>query len=342
MYLAFYMLLITFVFAANFYYFEHNYKIYSLLHSLHIASVLAIYPGAFIYVKLLVNPGKIPGKLWVHFIPSLFFLVASAAIFYPALSFEERVHFLTEYRYRPDFSDFWLKILYGVRMANVGMLFIQVIVYPFLTLRTLKIHKKALNEIFSNPEKYQMNWLKLFNYALALSALICVFIYSVSPQKLFGDERFLAYPLMLIAVILWFLGIMGNNQKYLVMDTHANEMNEVSDVDTLDGTLISRLIKLFEQDKIYLDPDLKIWDVARHLGSNRTYVSRAINSRFKQNFAAYVNGFRAKEARKLILEKPYITTEELVTACGFGSPASLSRAFKDVYDCSFTTFKKTA
>ena len=342
LYLACYMVLITFVFAANYYYFEHNFKIYTLIHSLHIGSVLAIYPGAYIYVKLLVQPGLKSGRLMFHFIPSIIFILASAIIFYPVLSFQEREYFLKEYRYHPDFTDPWLKVLYMVRMANVGMLFIQVVVYSIFTMRTLKQNKKGFCECLSIPDKYQLSWLKLFNYALAFSAFICVFIYTISPQKLFGDERFLAYPLVLIAIILWFFGIMGNNQKFIQYDLLHSNLDNDPKTEPDESVLAVQLSQLFEQEKLYLDSELKIWDVARRVGSNRTYVSQTINGHFRQNFAAFVNKFRVKEALEVVEENPEISITELAAKCGFGSATTMNRAFKEFAGVKVSDIKKTA
>jgi len=174
LYLAAYMIVIAFVFVANAFYFQHDYKVYSWMHSLHIGTVLAIYPGAYVYILLLIDPSLRFRSLIIHFLPSISFFLASALIFFPILSTEERSLFLTEYRFSPDFSMLWLKILYIVRMGNIVVLFIQVILYMVLTLISLKKHREKVANIFSNPEKFQLNWLRIFNLSIALSAFVTV------------------------------------------------------------------------------------------------------------------------------------------------------------------------
>ncbi len=339
LFLAAYMLLITFIFAANFYYFEHNYRVYIWLHSLHIGTVLAIYPGAFVYIKLLVSPENQTKKLFLHFIPSLFFFIASASIFFPFLSVEEREIFLTEYRFQPDFSKIWMKILYYVRMANIMVLFIQVFFYLVLTLRTLKKHRKTMADIFSNPERFQLNWLRYFNIALALSAFVAVFLYAVNPARLFGDDRYLAYPLLLIAVILWFLGIMGNNQSGLPETALEREPESPSPAKQ-NSVLVKKLLSYFEDKKPYLDPELKIWDVCKELGSNRTYISRMINTEFNKNFSGFVNSYRIQEAKRLIEKNPDTDILSISDEVGFGSVSSFNRCFSESFHMNMSEYRK--
>jgi AraC-like DNA-binding protein len=340
LYLAGYMLVISYVFLANAFYFQHNYHVYTWLHSLHIATVLMIYPGAYVYVKLLTSPDVRFSRLFIHFILAIFFFFASALIFFPFLSQEERVVFLAEYRFNPDFSKFWMKILYYVRMSNIVVLFLQVIVYLYLTVHELSKHRKLVADIFSNPERFQLNWLRYFNLALALSAFVSVFLYAVNPAKLFGDERYLAYPLLLIALILWFLGIMGNNQAMITeLEKTEDEGPGPKKVD--EPELARKLTKYFEEEKPYLNSDLKIWDVCSYMGTNRTYISNFINQHYGQNFSSFVNTYRLKEVKLQLEKNPEIPLKIISEEVGFGSVSSLSRAFLNHYKRSISDYKNT-
>ena len=340
LYLAGYMLVIAYVFLANFFYFEHNYELYAIFHSLHIASVLTIYPGAYVYVILLVKPGISKKRLFLHFVPALIFFFSSALVFYPFLSPEERVQFLAEYRFNPDFGKTWMKIIYFVRMANIAVLFIQVFVYLFLTWGVLRKHRQTMADIFSNPEKFQLNWLRFFNISLALSAMVSVFLYSVNPARLFGDDRYLALPLLLIAIILWFLGIMGNNQGVVEYSQPEEEDPDDQPGKKLYTKLAAEIRNYLEDNKSFLNPELKIYDMARQLGTNRTYLSNTINQEFKMNFASLVNSYRAKEAMEQIKSNPDAGLKEIAHKVGFGSVSSLQRAFREYSGKSIGEFKQ--
>ena len=341
MFLATYMVMISFVFAANYFYFLHNYHIYSWLHSLHIATVLAIYPGVFLYIKLLISPVVAPLQMAVHFIPSMLVGITSGIIFFVFLSIEERFLFLAEYRFDPDFTILRLKVLFYVRLANIAVLFLQVFIYSVLVYNVLKKHRTRLSDIFSNPDRFQLNWLRLFNILLALSAFVAVFLYTVNPVTLFNDDRFLAYPLLLIAFILWFLGIMGNNQKPLsVVEPLEVTTNLSFDAIPSRPTLKEELLTWFENEKPYLDPELKIWDICAALNTNRTYISKVINTELNCNFASFVNKYRIIEAKSMLNSSPDKSLSDIAAGVGFGSQASFVRAFKEQTGISVAQFRK--
>ena len=85
-----------------------------------------------------------------------------------------------------------------------------------------------------------------------------------------------------------------------------------------------------DEKKLYLKPGLKISDVAGAVGSNRTYVSNAINNVARMPFADYVNTRRIIYAKKLLSESrsdgdPAITS--VASEAGFASFPSFYRAF---------------
>ena len=45
-----------------------------------------------------------------------------------------------------------------------------------------------------------------------------------------------------------------------------------------DARIIYSIITIFEQEKLYLNTDVKIGDIARRLGTNKTYLSRLKSS----------------------------------------------------------------
>ena len=82
----------------------------------------------------------------------------------------------------------------------------------------------------------------------------------------------------------------------------------------------------FDQNKIYLNSELNIIDVAKTVGSNRSYISSAINHQFNQNFAAFVNSYRVEELKRKLMQNQHIKMQSLAGDCGFGSINSMKRA----------------
>ena len=93
------------------------------------------------------------------------------------------------------------------------------------------------------------------------------------------------------------------------------------------AALAARIREHLETSQCYLDPGLKMDDIVSAIGSNRTYVSKAINS-VAANFNALVNEYRVKEAVRLISNKSQSSLEEISINCGFNSRKSFNEAFK--------------
>ncbi|MGL5772191.1 MAG: helix-turn-helix domain-containing protein [Bacteroidales bacterium] len=80
--------------------------------------------------------------------------------------------------------------------------------------------------------------------------------------------------------------------------------------------------------KMFLQPNLRMDEVAVLLHSNRTYISEMINSEFEMNYSSYINHLRINYAKELMLRSQDLKQEELASRCGFPNAASFNRAFK--------------
>lgn len=71
--------------------------------------------------------------------------------------------------------------------------------------------------------------------------------------------------------------------------------------DNIDQKLLDELQRLFEVEKIFLDKNLNINDLAKKMGTSKTTLSRIINSYCNENFPALLNKYRVNEAIKLLM-----------------------------------------
>jgi AraC-like DNA-binding protein len=70
--------------------------------------------------------------------------------------------------------------------------------------------------------------------------------------------------------------------------------------------------------------------LAQQLGTNRSYLSKAMNQAFGQNFNAYINHLRIREAIEQIMQKPEgkINITDMALAIGFRNRNPFIDAFK--------------
>ena len=91
--------------------------------------------------------------------------------------------------------------------------------------------------------------------------------------------------------------------------------------------IANQAVHIMEVRKLYLNPQLRIADLSKAVGTNRNYLSKAVNDCFMLNFNQLCNYFRVKEACLLYLSQPGISRREWVDRSGFKSFSSFSNAF---------------
>ena len=96
-----------------------------------------------------------------------------------------------------------------------------------------------------------------------------------------------------------------------------------------DEQLMQRIIRLMEEQRPYLDSDLKQADVATALGVRLDEVSRCINSN-AFNFSQFVNGYRIEYAKQFMLRKPGIKMTQVAIESGFSNDTNFFRTFKAI------------
>ncbi|WP_292970246.1 helix-turn-helix domain-containing protein [Novosphingobium sp.] len=88
------------------------------------------------------------------------------------------------------------------------------------------------------------------------------------------------------------------------------------------------------------DPDLTLASLARRLGTNTGYLSRAINQGLGVNFASFVAGLRAEAVAERLRASDPADLLEIALAEGFGSKASFNRAFVARFGQSPSAFRR--
>ena len=97
---------------------------------------------------------------------------------------------------------------------------------------------------------------------------------------------------------------------------------------------IQRIHLLMEREKWYLNPDFSREDFARLLGTNRSYLSQAINDTEEGGFRMFINKYRVNAAKSIIWEiakkKSEIPLTKIWELTGFNSNQSFYRVFKSL------------
>ena len=170
----------------------------------------------------------------------------------------------------------------------------------------------------------------LLNISLSFLVAICIWTLScVYPSNALEITFFI------ISGVAWCIIYYNIDTTYpLQPDSPADDSNDTLPADTpeeIDQTksyaFVPALNKLMDQERIYLNAELTLNDVARMIGTNRSYLSDYFNHELKSSFSDYINNLRLAHAETLMNMNHEISIDEISSASGFNSTTTFRRAF---------------
>ncbi len=91
--------------------------------------------------------------------------------------------------------------------------------------------------------------------------------------------------------------------------------------------IVERLFEIMEEEKAFADEELTLGRLAEDLGITSHQLSQILNERLKKNFNTFVNEFRVREARKLLVEEKDRSILSVGFAVGFNSNTTFNTVF---------------
>jgi YesN/AraC family two-component response regulator len=130
---------------------------------------------------------------------------------------------------------------------------------------------------------------------------------------------------------------MGTNKITSDIEQNTNDSNA-----ELYLSILENFEKLMDKEKLFLQKDLSLQLVAEKLGTNRTYLSEAINRHIKMSFSGYVNAYRVREAINYFAENRLhkLNMDGIADKVGFNNRFTLISAFKKETGLSPSVFVK--
>lgn len=124
-----------------------------------------------------------------------------------------------------------------------------------------------------------------------------------------------------------------SDEKYIKSSLTPEQKNEINE----------KLLEVMEYGRVFLRLDLSVEDLSELVGTNRRYLSQVINEIHETNFNNFINTYRVKEARRLLLdpEKAHFSLEGIASAAGFNSRISFNNAFKKITGLTPAYFQKS-
>jgi AraC-like DNA-binding protein len=105
------------------------------------------------------------------------------------------------------------------------------------------------------------------------------------------------------------------------------------------GAVIERVKELMELENLYLDENLSLQSLSSLLGITAHQLSEILNDRLNTNFRSFINSYRVKAAKKMILENEDINIIQVAYECGFKSKNGFNNAFNKIEAMTPSEFK---
>lgn len=113
---------------------------------------------------------------------------------------------------------------------------------------------------------------------------------------------------------------------------HRKATPEVEESPSEEATyqLLLRIRQHMDEQRPYLNSELKVRDIANYLGTNSRYISYCIKRVEQCTFSAYINKHRVAYAQQLMRRHPDIKLTEVYLKSGFANEISFFRTFKTI------------
>ncbi|MBA4744853.1 MAG: AraC family transcriptional regulator [Muricauda sp.] len=144
-------------------------------------------------------------------------------------------------------------------------------------------------------------------------------------------------PLLFYVII---IHILIKNQKTLNRRPH--QLTPLDKKDKYEKTGLSeafsielknKLEHLMDKQKLYLNHELRLDDIAELLNISRHHASQVINENFNMSFYEFINAYRIEEAKNKLcsgFENSSESISDIAYQCGFNNRVSFYKAFKKI------------
>lgn len=241
----------------------------------------------------------------------------------------------------------WGLLIFALPLAS------SLLVYAWLSWRSLKRHSRQLTSHFSSLENTSLYWLKILTVLMFLTGLSFV-------VTQFYGEFIGRLPVYALTLSLYFIGLMGVRQPFLYTREKCNSVSiaQADDkpiehtaplkTEQLSAKAVAitpskkkqtppdksseqwiRLETLISEERPYLEPSLTLAQLANRAQLTPRHLSKLISSCEDCNFFDYINNYRVEQAKKLLSATDHtLSVTDIAIESGFNSRSPFYAQFK--------------
>ena len=324
-----FMLTSLILYIGNFAYFNHMESVIPITDTLYCYSLPACFPVFLMYIEALVlkDPGHKRGFLYI--LPAII-CGLSAGFIYATKSGEE--------------LTWWVTAIHKC----VRIIFtLQVPLVLYFGWKHISDYNKMVENYYADTDDKEVTLIKPLLISFVAASLISFTINLIGHDYFAESVWLLAIPSLSFSALLLFTGFVGLTQNTKTREVvEESDMPEETEQDIIPLTpekehiMAAEIRKLMDEKQLFLQPNLKINDLAKMLNTNRNYIYNAINQGIGLSFAEYINKKRIEYAVQLIEQDREILLTDVAHKSGFSSPSAFYRNFKLYMDCTPSDYQK--
>ena len=326
-----FMLTATVLYLAHYMYFNRQMAVIPLTDTFYSFCNPAVFPLYYLYIEELTEYRPNRWRQVLCLLPSLLCFF-STGLLYQLMDADEMATFMQRCLYDGEIASLsGLAWWQGLAHAAVRIVFaLQIPPVLYYGFRRITAYNAVVESNYSNIEGKRIVGVKTLLVLFAVTSFFA-FVFNVIGRQHFveGPEP-LTFPAVLFSLLLLLIGHVGLSQQFSVQDIEAEVFQNADSVPDEGGysELLERIIKLVNDEKLFLYPNLKVSDLAKQLNSNRNYIYHAINVEMGTSFSDYINGLRVDYASRLLEERSELSINDVMTKSGFTSSSAFYRNFK--------------
>ena len=327
-----FMLTATLLYVGHYIYFNRAADLLPLSDILYVSANLTVYPLYLIYIIRLTSKWK--SVYWLMLLPGLLAIMATGTGYIFMTDEEDRM-FVHNYLYHNSQTELTDMALFQAYIRQFCKLVFAIEVIATVVIGSMMIRRydRMVDEFYADTDDKSMRNIQSILY-LVLTIAILSFIVNIIGRARFTDhEIILTTTSLMFSALLFAIGYEGLHRHFSIIDMRTNKEQVSNDdsaalKDAVNRSMTERIIALVENDKIYLQPDLKLDDVAQMMHTNRTYIYQAVNQQMGISFNEFINRYRIAHAKRLMASDPTLSMNDVALHSGFASLSSFYRNMK--------------
>ena len=222
----------------------------------------------------------------------------------------------------------------SVRQVLNALQVLSVVIFGY---RRLRAFDRKLSELYAETEDKSVLPIRILLVAVLLTAIVSFVLNILGRKYVITNHGMIPFALVPMAVLLFVLGYIGSKRTFRVEQFLTDNPEETPpDAPAENKELGAKIEHLMVTEAYYLHQNVTLTDVAREVGSCRTYVSNYINQELHCSFSDYVNRLRIEHAKMVMMQHERHGSESKFSAIalnvGFSGEQSFYRNFRKFTD----------